>query len=239
MEIPINSPRSRPPTGPQSESSTRPREAVEGAQTIEPLVLQRLSAELGGLRGSFETAVPVGVLGVAFAFVGQGATAIVAAVGVVVIEGLLRLWSRSTLQFVRNGALALAIAILVASVTGRAEDAFLPGLIQTGLWVVVLGGSVLLQRPLGGYVVGAVLGDSTGWLHRPAVVRLGRRLTLVLLAPMIVRVAVQLPLYLAEEAGWLGVSRIALGWPLHAATLAAAGAVLLRGRTPLDEAPDD
>src|SRR5690606_26804793 len=123
---------------------------------------------------------------------------------------------------VGHGAMGLAVAVFFASLTGRAQDAFLPGLVQTALWALVLGGSLLLRRPAGGYLVGAVLGDATGWLQRPSIVQLGNRLTLVLLAPMVVRLAVQVPLYLAGATGWLGVSRVALGWPLHAATLAAA-----------------
>jgi hypothetical protein len=50
---------------------------------------------------------------------------------------------------------------------------------------------------------------------------------------MVIRLAVQVPLYLAGEVGWLGVSRVVLGWPLYAAALAVAGVILLRGETPL------
>jgi hypothetical protein len=34
--------------------------------------------------------------------------------------------------------------------------------------------------------------------------------------------------------GWLGVTKVALGWPLYLVAVAGMGAVLLRGRTPLD-----
>jgi hypothetical protein len=48
-------------------------------------------------------------------------------------------------------------------------------------------------------------------------------------------VAVQYPLYLAGEVGWLGVTKIALGWPLQVAALSAMAYLLARGRTPLRE----
>lgn len=89
---------------------------------------------------------------------------------------------------------------------------------------------------MAGVVIGEVLGDRTGWRDDPAIVRLSDRLTLVMLAPTVIRLGVQLPLYLAGEVGWLGVSRVALGWPLHAATLALIGLILLRGNTPLQRA---
>lgn len=239
MEPSITSPSPHHPGEPHNEAAVASGPPAEGGETAEALVLRRLSAQLGGLRGSLETALPVAVLGLGSAIVGHGMPAIVAAVAVVVLEALTRLTTGSTLRFVGHGAVGLAVAVFVASLTGRAEDAFLPGLVQTGLWALALGISLLLRRPAGGYLVGAVLGDPTGWLKQPAIVRLGDRLTLVLLAPMIVRVAIQLPLYLAGATGWLGVSRVVLGWPLHVATLAAAGSLLLRGRTPLGDISAD
>lgn len=188
---------------------------------------------MGGVRGSLEVALPIAVFGLTYVVVDEIVMAAAVAAATVGMAGVARLAAGSTLRFVRNGAIGLAVAVLFASVTGRAEDAFLPGLVQSALWVVVLGGSVALGRPVGGYVIGAVLDDPTGWREEPAIVRLATQLTLVLLVPMVIRVAVQLPLYLAGAVGWLGVSRLVLGWPLHAATLAGAGLLLLRGATPL------
>lgn len=76
------------------------------------------------------------------------------------------------------------------------------------LWAVVLGGSLALRAPVAGFVIGEVLGDRTGWRDEPAIVRLSDRLTLVMLAPMLIRLAVQVPLYLAGAVGWLGLSRV-------------------------------
>jgi hypothetical protein len=47
---------------------------------------------------------------------------------------------------------------------------------------------------------------------------------------------VQYPLYLAGEVGWLGVSKIVLGWPLQVAALGVMVYLLARGRTPLGSA---
>jgi hypothetical protein len=55
----------------------------------------------------------------------------------------------------------------------------------------------------------------------------------VLVAPCAIRVAVQYPLYLAGEVGWLGATKIALGWPLQVAALSLMAYLLARGRTPM------
>ncbi len=98
---------------------------------------------------------------------------------------------------------------------------------------LLFGGSLVVRWPLIGFLVGTLLEDPTGWRRHPGVMRLADRLTLVLLAPLLVRLVVQVPLYLAGEVGWLGLSRLVLGWPLHAATLAVAMLILLRGNTPM------
>jgi hypothetical protein len=79
------------------------------------------------------------------------------------------------------------------------------------------------------------------------VVRLCSRLTWLFVVPCLLRVAVQYPLYLSGHVGWLGATKIAMGWPLQVAGLAAMVWVLARGHTPVggpatfatDGRPDD
>ncbi|MEX1197384.1 MAG: DUF3159 domain-containing protein [Pseudohongiellaceae bacterium] len=207
--------------------------ARDQATTVEAEVFNRLVATLGGLRGSIETALPLVAFTVVYLTTDNITPSVVTALGSAAAAWGLRVARRSTTRFARNGLFGIAIAAAVAAFTGQAEAAFLPDIILNGTWVVALAVSILLRRPLAGYLIGAVLKKPTGWYRDPAVVRLGNRLTFVLLVPMVIRVAVQLPLYLAGEVGWLAVTRIALGWPLHAVTLAVAGAILLHGETPL------
>ena len=96
-----------------------------------------------------------------------------------------------------------------------------------------------------GIAIAAVFASKTGnakdvflpgilWNTAYAVVML----TLILALPCVVRVAVQYPLYVADRVGWLGVTKIALGWPLQVAALAAMAWLLARGRTPLVVPPE-
>jgi hypothetical protein len=50
-------------------------------------------------------------------------------------------------------------------------------------------------------------------------------------------VIVQYPLWASHQAGWLGVAKLAMGWPLQVAALAAMAWVLSRNETPIELAP--
>jgi hypothetical protein len=154
-------------------------------------------------------------------------------VGAAVALLVVRLATRQTVQFVLNSLVGIAVAAVFALRSGKAEDAFLPGIIYNAGYTVALVLSVAVRWPLIGLLVGSVTGDPTGWRADPAVVRLASRLTLLLALPCAVRVLVQYPLYVAGAVGWLGVAKIALGWPLQVAALAAMAWLLARGRTPV------
>jgi hypothetical protein len=54
----------------------------------------------------------------------------------------------------------------------------------------------------------------------------------VLVALFTVRVAIMLPLYLAGEVAWLGVAKVALGWPAYLLAVVVMGVLLAAGHTP-------
>ncbi len=72
--------------------------------------------------------------------------------------------------------------------------------------------------------------------------RLCRNLTWLLALPCVVRLVVQLPVYLAGTAAEdpgpmiaaLGVSKIVMGWPLQIAALAGMAWLLGRNHTPIE-----
>lgn len=221
-----------------STQQDQPASAGHDVRTVEGEVLAKLSQSVGGPRGGIESALPIIVFTIAYVATDNLSRSLTLGIGSVLLPLVIRLAQKSTVRFVFNGLVGIAIAAVIARSTGKAEAAFLPGVIYNAAWAGVLTVSVLAGRPLAGYVLGSVMGEPTEWHRRPAILRVGRRLTLVLLAPMVARVAVQYPLYLAGEVGWLGVAKVALGWPLHVATLAVAGMILARGRTPMPTQPE-
>ena len=76
--------------------------------------------------------------------------------------------------------------------------------------------SVVIRRPIVGYAWGWVSSHDRSWREvRRAVVAFDVA-TLVWVAVFSARFVVQHHLYDADQTGWLGVARIAMGWPLTA-----------------------
>ena len=206
--------------------------------TVEGLIQHRLATALGGWRGSLETALPV------LGFVGMWTlrhdvrAAVVTAGALALAVAVVRLLQRSTLQHVLTAVAGTALAAWFALRSGRAEDAFLPGILfNLGAALVVTVANVL-RWPVVGFLVGVAdpraSEDPFGWRRSQAFVSVCQRLTWVLVATYAVRLLVMMPLWLRADVALLGIAKIVLGWPLWILALALMGALLARGRTPLD-----
>lgn len=201
--------------------------------TVEALVRAQLASALGGRRGVVEAAVPTVAFSLAWVASHELALSLLLGLGSAVVLLVVRIATRQTVQFVVTSLVGIAIAAAFALRTGRAQDAFLPGILYNGGYAVALVASVVVRWPLIGLLVGAVTGDLASWRADPAVMRLTARLTLILAVPCVLRVLVEWPLYAAGQVGWLAAAKIGLGWPVQLAALAAMVALMARGRTPL------
>lgn len=201
--------------------------------TVEEVVRQRLSAALGGWRGLLDSAAPALAFLVTWLITSDVMTSVGASVAVLLVALVARIARRETLQHALGGILTTAVAAFIASRTGRAQDVFLPGILLNAGLAVVFAISMLTRWPVVGFVVGAVTEEPTRWRQDRGVVALCQKLTGLLLAGYVVRVAVQLPLFLAGDTTALAVSKLVLGWPLLVAGIAIASGMLLKGRTPL------
>jgi hypothetical protein len=222
------------------------------AETVESVVRAQLAKALGGKRGMLEAAVPTIAFTVTYLTTKELRTALVVSVSAALVLLAVRLVQRSTLQFVINSLVGIGIGALFAYRSaqggGDASDNalayFLPGLIYNAGYAVVMTLTIVTGWPVVGFMVGSVAGDPTAWHKDEQVVRLCRNLTWMLVLPCVVRVAVQLPIYLggraAEDASSyiaaLGISKIVMGWPLQLAALAGMVWLLARNHTPVDPA---
>lgn len=219
-------------------------------QTVEGVIRSQLSHALGGKRGMVEAAVPTIVFTVTFLVSRSLEFGLVVSVGTALVLLLVRLVQRSSVQFVVNSLFGIGIGAFFAwrSAQGGGDENdqalayFLPGIIYNAAYAVVITASILLRWPVVGFMVGSVTGDVTAWQRDRQMRRLCSQLSWWLVAPCVVRVAVQAPLYLAGRSdameprsavAALGFSKILMGWPLQLAALAVMVWLLTRNRTPV------
>jgi Protein of unknown function (DUF3159) len=210
-----------------------------GVDTVEAIVRQQLGKALGGKRGSIEAAVPTATFALAWVVTHQLPLALGLSVGAAV--GLLaaRLVQRQTTQFVMNSLFGIGIAAIFALRSGRAEDAFLPGILYNAVVAAALLLSIAVRWPLIGFLLGSVTGDPTSWRKDPAILKLCTKLTWLFVLPNVIRVAIQWPIYLTGNVGLLAAAKIALGWPLFLGAFTLMLAVLARGQTPVAAQPSN
>ena len=115
-----------------------------------------------------------------------------------------------------RGLVALGLALGLALVTGQAKDFFLPGMLVDAAYGVALAGSVLVGRPLVGYLHVLLLGGRRDWRSTPSMRRLFALATLGWAGVYAVRAGAQLRFYLADQPELLGLAKVLLGWPLTA-----------------------
>jgi hypothetical protein len=198
-----------------------------------------------------ETALPTLTFTIVWLSTRDLAVALGASLAVAFAELAARLVQRQTVKFCVNALVGIAIGWffvhLSASRGGSADDQalayFLPGLLYNTGYAVVMGLTCIAGWPLVGFMIGSVTGDPTAWHANRQVVRLCSRLTWLLVMPCAVRALVQGPIWLAGHSGSisadtavaaLGVLKIAMGWPLQLAALAAMSWMLSRNHTPLE-----
>jgi len=244
-----------PTSEPTHDTSSEPtRTVAPSTDTVEAVVRGQLAKALGGRRGMAEAAVPTILFTVTWLTLRDLDLALSISIGAALVLLAIRLVQRSTVQFVVNALFGIGIGwyfVHRAAQSGGSEQEqalayFLPGLLYNGGYAVVLAFTCLIGWPLVGFMVGSITGDPTAWHSDKQVVKLCNRLTWLLVAPCLLRVAIQGPIWLAGNSGSmdpdaavaaLGVLKIALGWPLQLAALASMIWLLSRNRTPVAEDP--
>lgn len=186
---------------------------------------------IGGPLGMVESALPTVVFIAAVLATDRDVrlSAIIATV-VAVLLAAGRLLRGQTMRYAVGGLIGVAFAAFVAAKTGRAENFFLPGLLFNLGYAAVLITSIVMRRPLVGYATFALHGHDPRdpWHRDPVFTKAATRATWILAAVFVLRLAVQLPLYLSDALVALGVAKVAMGLPLFALGLWLAW-LLMRG----------
>jgi Protein of unknown function (DUF3159) len=193
--------------GPEPGDGTKdPSSPARGAAVLE---------QMGGISGLIYSSLPVVVfvpVSTAFGLM----PAIGAALGVAALILVWRLIRRESIQPAISGFFGVGISALIAYVVGESKGYFLLGIWMSLLWAVVFALSILVRRPAVGYIWGWVNSHDRDWRGvRRAVVAFDLA-TFVWVLVFTSRFVVQQHLYDSDQTGWLGVARIAMGWPLTA-----------------------
>ncbi len=201
------------------------RRPPEGAATPRGLL-----AQVGGPLGVAESVVPTLVFVVLYQVAAIRAAPdplprsallpiVLVPVVLCVLLVLYRLLRRQSVRTAAGGAVVVGISAALTLISGDANANYLPGFAINAVYLVALVVSLLVRRPLIGVVVGAVLRDRVPG-GNPLGGRLSVALTLLWSVLFAVRLAVEMPLYLAgDQVVALGIARIVLGLPLYAAVL--------------------
>lgn len=179
---------------------------------------------IGGVRGLVESTLPGLVFVVVFVLARELTPALIASSVVALAAVVLRLVQRTPVTQAFSGMLGIAVGVAWAWWSGRAQDFFAGGLLANAGYLVAMVASIAARWPAVGVVVGLLRGEDTSWRTDPARARERRRYvwaTWVMAAVFGLRLAVQVPLYLAGEGAVaaLGTAKLAMGLPLFAVGL--------------------
>jgi hypothetical protein len=170
---------------------------------------------LGGPQGIADSSIPALVFVTVYSLNSQEiASAAWASVAAGALIAVVRLARRERLRFAAAGFVGVALAAFVADRTGRAEDFFLPGLLLNAAYGSAYLVSILVRWPLLGVILGPLTGDGLRWREDPERVRLYTRASWIWVGVFALRLAVQLPLYLAGAVLALGIARTVMGLPI-------------------------
>jgi hypothetical protein len=173
----------------------------------------RLLAQVGGVSGIVYSSVPV-VIFVAVSGLAGLLPAIAAALGVAALVLVWRLIRRESTQPAVSGFIGVAVCALIAYVVGQSKGYFLLGIWMSLLWAIVFAGSIVIRRPVVGYLWSWAGGRDRAWRDVPRAVYAFDAATACWTLVFGARFVVQRLLYDADQTGWLGIARIGMGWPL-------------------------
>jgi len=201
---------------PKQAKSAGLRQTVERSLSGEPLTAQAVLDVLGGWRGILESFAPGLVFISTYAFTQNLWMSAAAPTAAGLIALVVRMIQRIRLTPAFIGLLGILISSATTLFTGNPDDYFLPGLITNVAWLLALIVSVLIRWPLIGFVLGLASGSLTAWRDNQRMRGAAYLATYVWLGMFVLRLAVQIPLYLADQVTLLGIARVTMGVPLFA-----------------------
>ena len=141
----------------------------DGPVTAKRVNPEQLLAQMGGVSGLIYSSLPV-VTFVAISSAAGLRAAIVSALGVAALVLLWRLVRRNSAQPAIAGFMGVGVCALIAYFVGQSKGYFLLGIWMSLVWAVVFTVSVLIRRPIVGFLWSWSTGRDRAWRDVPRAV---------------------------------------------------------------------
>jgi hypothetical protein len=171
----------------------------------------------GGWQGIAESIVPGLVFLVTFTLTRDLTPALVAALASAAAFTVVRLVQRRPLTQALAGVVGVGISAWLANTTGKAEDFYLPGFITNAAYIVAMVISIAIKWPLAGLLFGFIRNEGMDWRKDAVRLKAYRLGTWIIVGVLVLRLVVQVPLYLmgADGLAALATTRLIMGTPLY------------------------
>jgi hypothetical protein len=171
----------------------------------------------GGIQGIAESIVPGVVFLIAFTISRDLTPSLVAALASAAVFTVVRLVQRRRLTQALAGVVGVGISAWLANTTGKAEDFYLPGFFTNTAYILAMVISIAIKWPVAGLLFGIIRNEGLDWRKDPARLRAYRLGTWIIVAVLVLRLVVQVPLYLmgADGLAALATTRLIMGAPLY------------------------
>jgi len=197
-----------------------------------------LLAAMGGVRGIVESILPGLLFLVTYTITRNLWWSVAAPVAIAVVFVVIRLVSRQAVTTAIAGLLGIVISAVIAILTGRPENNFVPGFfINAGILLITVV-TLAIRRPLIGLVASLLLSDPE-WRSDRAQLRVAYIATWLWVGLAVIRLGVELPLYFAGATSALAAARLVTGVPLYALILWLTWLVMRTAWTAPERVEDD
>jgi hypothetical protein len=171
----------------------------------------------GGIQGIVESILPGLMFLVAFTISRDLTVSLVAALAAAAAFTVVRLVQRRPLTQALAGVVGVGISAWLANTTGKAEDFYLPGFVTNAVYIVAMVLSIAVKWPVAGLLFGFIRNEGLDWRKDPARLRAYRLGTWIIVAVLVLRLVVQVPLYLMGPDGLaaLATTRLIMSTPLY------------------------
>ena len=172
----------------------------------------------GGIQGIAESILPGLVFLIAFTIDRENLTlAVIASLAVAAVFTVARLVQRKPLTQALAGFIGVGLSAWLATSTGKAENFYVLGFFTNLGYILAMSISVAVRWPIAGLLFGFIRNEGLEWRKDPKRVKAYAIGTWVIVAVLVLRLVVQVPLYFMGEQGLaaLATTRLLMGAPLY------------------------